>query len=218
MIKGVIFDFDGLILDTETHEYEVLQEIFQENNSELPLDMWGEIIGTISDFNPFSYLEAQTKKQFNHEDLKKIKIERFTERLASEKARPGIEEYIETAKSLGLKVGLASSSNLQWVSTHLNNLGLFKKFECIKTADDVEKVKPDPTLYLEAAKGLGLKPEECLAFEDSANGALAAKKAGLKCVIIPNKVTQNLKFCEVEYRLTSMEEVKFEKLLQVLQD
>lgn len=217
MIKGIIFDFDGLILDTETHEYEVLQEIFQEHNCELPLSMWGEIIGTISDFNPFKYLEQLSNKQLNHEDLKKIKNERFTERLASEKARPGVEEYLDTAKSLGLKVGLASSSNYKWVSTHLINLGLFEKFECIMTSDDVERVKPDPTLYLKAAKCLGLIPEECLAFEDSANGALAAKKAGMKCVIIPNSVTKNLKFCDVEHRLSSMEELRFEKLIQVLQ-
>jgi HAD superfamily hydrolase (TIGR01509 family) len=218
MIKGIIFDFDGLILDTETHEYEILQEIFEENNSDLPLSIWGKVVGTSSDFNPFKYLEEQTKKQFSHQELSKIKAERFIERIASEKARPGVEEYLKTAKSLALKVGLASSSNYKWVSSHLKNLGLLDKFECIKTSEDVERVKPDPTLYIEAAKCLGLKTEECLAFEDSAHGALAAKKAGMKCVIIPNKVTKDLQFCEVDHRLTSMEEIRLEELIQVLQN
>lgn len=218
MIKAIIFDFDGLILDTETHEYEVLNEIFKEHQSELPLEVWGKLIGTITSFNPFSYLEEQTKKTFNHDELKKLQTERFSQRIMQEHARPGVIDYLDAAKSLGLKIGLASSSNYEWVSSHLKRLQLLDRFECIRTSDYVEHVKPDPALYVETAKCLGVNPEECIAFEDSANGALAAKRAGMKCVTVPNTVTKGLEFCEVDHSLESMAHMELKQLISFLNE
>jgi HAD superfamily hydrolase (TIGR01509 family) len=218
MIKAIIFDFDGLILDTETHEYEVLNEIFKEHQSELPLEVWGKLIGTITSFNPFSYLEEQTKKTFNHDELKKLQKERFSQRIMQEHARPGVIDYLDAAKSLGLKIGLASSSNYEWVSSHLKRLQLLERFECIRTSDYVEHVKPDPALYVETAKCLGVNPEECIAFEDSANGALAAKRAGMKCVTVPNTVTKGLEFCEVDHSLESMAHMELKQLISFLNE
>ncbi|SDI48641.1 HAD family hydrolase [Alteribacillus bidgolensis] len=216
-MKAVIFDFDGLIMDTETPQYEVLQEIFYEYNSNLPLSVWQKEIGTSTDFCPFRYLESKTKKKFDKENLQKALDRRFQQRLAKEAARPGVKNYLNEAKRLGLHIGLASSSNYQWVSTHLKNLGLFPFFKCIKTSDDVENVKPDPSLYLEAAKCLQVDPKECIVFEDSANGALAAKKAGMSCVIIPNKVTNELEFCNVERRLLTMEECTLNQIIDEIE-
>src|SRR5699024_6394485 len=124
-------------------------------------------------------------RKLDQEMLQKDFQEKFDKKLFDQKARPGVEDYLKAAKELNLKVGLASSSHYDWVSNHLKRLNLFDYFECIKTADDVEIVKPDPALYNEAAKCLGLDPNECLVFEDSANGALAAKRAGMSCVIVP---------------------------------
>ncbi|MGM0878000.1 MAG: HAD family hydrolase [Bacillota bacterium] len=216
MIKAIIFDFDGLILDTETHEYEVLSEIFAEHQCELPLTIWGKLIGTKSDFNPFTYLEEQAKKTFDHNDLSKLQKERFSGRIEKEKARPGVVDYLDAAKALDLKIGLASSSNYEWVSSHLKRLNLLDHFECIRTSDHVEYVKPDPALYIEAAKCLGVKPKECIAFEDSANGALAAKRAGMKCVTVPNTVTRDLDFCEVDHSLESMAHMELKELVKFL--
>jgi HAD superfamily hydrolase (TIGR01509 family) len=217
MIKAIIFDFDGLILDTETHEYEVLCEIFAEHECELPLSIWGKLIGTKSDFSPFTYLEEQAKKVLDHNELSNLQKERFSQRIAQENARPGVNDYLEAAQTLGLKIGLASSSNYEWVSTHLKRLNLLDRFECIRTSDHVEVVKPDPALYLEAAKCLGVKPEECIAFEDSANGALAAKRAGMKCVTIPNTVTRDLDFCKVDHSLESMANMELKELISFLE-
>lgn len=217
MIKAIIFDFDGLILDTETHEYEVLSELYAEHNCELPLDVWGKVVGTVSDFHPFTYLEEQAKKKLNRDEFNERQKQLFTERIEQEAARPGVVDYLNAAKSLGIKIGLASSSNYDWVSSHLKRLNLLERFECIKTSDHVAEVKPNPALYLEAAKCLGVKPEECIAFEDSANGALAAKRAGMKCVIVPNEVTKNLEFCEVEHRLQSMAEMELKELISFLE-
>lgn len=217
MIKAIIFDFDGLILDTETHEYEVLQEIFKEQGSELPMSVWGKVIGTASDFNPFAYLEEQIGRSVNHEHLTHLQKEKFEKRISAEAARPGVEAYLMAAKELGLKIGLASSSSYEWVSSYLESLNLIAYFECIRTSNHVQFVKPDPALYIEAAKCLGVKPGECLAFEDSVNGALAAKKAGMFCTIVPNSVTSHLEFGDVDHRLKSMAEMELEKVISLIE-
>jgi len=218
VIKAVIFDFDGLIYDTETNEYNVLNEIFQEHGSELPMSVWGKVIGTQAGFNALSFLEEQIGRKVDHDELTKLRRDRFNERMKDEGPLPGVEEYLTAAKKAGLKIGLASSSTYEWVSNHLKNLCLFNYFECIRTSDDVEKVKPDPTLYLEAAKCLGVTPEECLVFEDSANGALAAKRAGMYCVVIPNQVTKDLEFCKVDHRLESMALIELTQLIQKIEN
>ncbi|MCA1030769.1 HAD family hydrolase [Bacillus timonensis] len=218
MIKAVIFDFDGLIFDTETHEYNVLNEMYQEHGTELPLSVWGKVIGTQAGFDPLAYLEETIGRRLNIDELKKQRHERFQAKIQNEGPLPGVREYLEAAKELELKIGLASSSTFEWVSTHLKNLNLFDYFECIRTSDHVEKVKPDPALYVQAAACLGVKPEECLVFEDSANGALAAKRAGMYCVVIPNAVTKDLEFCEVDHRLESMAEKQLEVLIKLIQE
>ncbi|MBW8351899.1 HAD family hydrolase [Bacillus sp. IITD106] len=216
MIKGIIFDFDGLIFDTETHQYLVYQEIFNEYGSELPISLWQKEIGTQTGFSPFHYLEGKIKRPINHENVQKDFRSRFYQILEQEKAREGVEEYLKEAKKLNLKIGLASSSTYQWVSSHLKNLGLFNYFDCIKTSDDVTHVKPAPSLYLLAAKCLGLTIEECLVFEDSANGALAAKRAGMYCVVVPNKVTSTMNFCNVEYIMNSMVDLPLNKVIDLV--
>ncbi|MFD2924882.1 HAD family hydrolase [Halobacillus naozhouensis] len=217
MLKAIIFDFDGLIFDTETPQYQVLQELFRENESELPLEVWQDVIGTDSDFCPYTYLQTKTNKQYNIENLKKEIDNRFRERVKTMACRPGVKDYLSEAKEMGFRIGLASSSHYKWVSTHLKNLGIFDEFECMKTADDVKNVKPDPALYLKAAEAFKVEAEECLVFEDSANGALAAKRAGMACVIVPNEVTSGLSFCKVERRLSSMEEIKLKQLVEEIQ-
>lgn len=216
MIKGIIFDFDGLILDTETHQYNVINDIFIEHGSELPLTRWQQEIGTHTGFLPFKYLEESINRQVNHKLINEKFNKHFQTKLIKEGPRPGVEKYLQTAKELNLKIGLASSSSFKWVSNHLKNLNLLEYFQCIKTADDVELVKPDPSLYLKAASCLGLEVNECLVFEDSANGALAAKRAGMGCVIVPNEVTKAMEFCEVEYKINSMADMPLKEILEIV--
>ncbi|ANC75855.1 hypothetical protein ABE65_003110 [Fictibacillus phosphorivorans] len=214
MIKALVFDFDGTILDTETQHYNAFQELYQEHGSDLPLEVWGECIGTHSDFNPYEYLERQIDQKLDHEVLRAKKTERALALIAEQRELPGIIDYLEAAKELGLKVGLASSSSRKWVEEHLDRIGLKHHFEVIKTADDVERVKPDPALYLEAVKGLHVKPHEAIAFEDSVNGSMAAKRAGLYCVAIPNPVTKHMAFSDVDHQMGSLAELNLASLIQ----
>jgi HAD superfamily hydrolase (TIGR01509 family) len=217
LIKALVFDFDGTILDTETQHYNAFQEMYKEHGSELPLEVWGECIGTHSGFNPYEYLEEQINKKLNHEELRIKKTERALALIKEQKPLPGIENYLKAAKEMGLKIGLASSSSRQWVMEHLERIGLSHYFEVIKTADDVEKVKPDPALYLKAVDELGVKPGEAIAFEDSVNGSLAAKKAGLYCVAIPNPVTRHMQFDEVDHQMESIAELELAALIQLVE-
>ncbi|MCM3732761.1 HAD family hydrolase [Fictibacillus nanhaiensis] len=215
MIKALVFDFDGTILDTETQHYNAFQEMYKEYGSDLPLEVWGECIGTHSMFDPYEYLEKQINKKLNHDELRSKKTERALALIKEQKPLPGIEKYLKAAKELSLKVGLASSSSRQWVLEHLERIGLLHYFEVIKTADDVEKVKPDPALYVKAVEALGVKPEEAIAFEDSVNGSTAAKKAGLFCVAIPNPVTKHMQFDEVDHQMESIAELELAALIQL---
>jgi HAD superfamily hydrolase (TIGR01509 family) len=215
LIKALVFDFDGTILDTETQHYKAFQEMFQGHGSELPLEVWGECIGTHSGFNPYEYLEKQINKKLNHDELRAKKTERAIALIKKQKTLPGIENYLKVAEELGLMIGLASSSSREWVMEHLERIGLSHYFEVIITADDVEKVKPDPSLYIKAVKELGVKPEEAIAFEDSVNGSIAAKKAGLYCVAIPNPVTKHMQFEDVDHQVESIAELELAALIEL---
>ncbi|MED2972109.1 HAD-IA family hydrolase [Fictibacillus sp. B-59209] len=213
MIKAVVFDFDGLILDSEKSIYNAIQEIFTEHSCNMPLELWQQCIGTKDFLDPFEYLEEQINKKVDRKGLRAKHHERVLSMLEGEKPLPGVEDYLEAAKELGLKIALATSSSRQWVTGHLEKLNLLSYFDCLKTADDVEHVKPDPALYLEAVKCLGVKPNEAIAFEDSANGARAAKAAGLYCVVIPNEVTKGLAFGDVDHQMESLAEVQLKELM-----
>jgi HAD superfamily hydrolase (TIGR01509 family) len=130
--------------------------------------------------------------------------------------RPGVLDYIAEGRRLGLKVGVASSSPRSWVAGHLTRLGIVDLFDCLCTSEDVVTVKPDPALYLLALARLGASADESIAFEDSPNGILAAKRAGLFCVAVPNPLTSQLPLDLADVRLNSMTDMPLSELLAKL--
>ncbi|MBE4907020.1 HAD family hydrolase [Bacillus luteolus] len=211
-MKGVIFDFDGLIVDTESIWYEVYKETVLEYGVELALEEFAKVIGT-TDEVLYAYLEKHATKPFTRDDIEKAAHELYKTKIDTLTLREGVEEYLKEAKELGLKIGLASSSSRAWVTSYLKKYKILEYFEVIRTKDDVAKVKPDPELYIQALKGLDIAPEEAIAFEDSVNGSTAAIKAGISCVIVPNPVTEQLAFTSYSYRLSSMNEMPLSTLL-----
>ena len=214
MIKGLVFDFDGLIYDTETCDYEALQWLYGQYHQELSLEIWGQCIGTAHEFDPVVHLFELVKSDSTLDELYEARWQRFEELLAEQGPMPGVVQYIEQAEELDLRIGLASSSPQSWVERYLRRINLLESFETICTADDVEDVKPDPALYTLAVNQLGIRPNEAIAFEDSPNGALGAKRAGLYCVVIPNRVTQNLSFGDYDLRLDSLEDMELHELIR----
>jgi HAD superfamily hydrolase (TIGR01509 family) len=137
------------------------------------------------------------------------------ELLAQQTILPGVESYLAEARQLGLKIGLASSSQHEWVDGYLAQLGLTKWFDVVRCRDDVgERSKPDPAVYLAALEALDVPAPAALALEDSPHGALAAERAGLRCVIIPNQMTRALLFGPVSHRLDSLMDMPLVQLLE----
>jgi HAD superfamily hydrolase (TIGR01509 family) len=214
MIKALIFDFDGLILNTEVPEYQSWQEIYRAFGCSLPLSKWAECIGSSSDaFDPCGYLAQQLGRPVDRVAVRAKQRTRFSELMADQSILPGVERCIFKARELGLKLGLASSSSRSWVTGYLAQLKLEAYFDSIKCGDDVERAKPDPALYLATLRALEVKAHEAIALEDSPNGVLAAKRAGIFCVAVPNALTQQLPFDLADLQISSLAELSLEKLL-----
>jgi putative hydrolase of the HAD superfamily len=212
MIKAIVFDFDGLILDTESSWYDVYCEIYKEHGAQFSMDVWARCVGTGDDYF-FEHLEKCSHKPVDRAAILEASKKLYATLMQQKGLRPGVEAYLREAKAMGFKIGLASSSSRKWVEGYLKQFDIYHYFECIYTADDVKKVKPDPELYLRAIDGLGVRVSEAVAFEDSPNGARAAKSAGLHCVIVPNPVTAGLTFEEYNLRIDSMADLSLKGVL-----
>lgn len=216
MIKGLIFDFDGLILDTEMPELISWQETYREMGCYLPLQEWAAAVGAgynTSRFDPYDYLERQLGHPVDRAAIRMRHRQLYAELIASQEILPGVMDYLEDARRLGLRLGIASSSSQQWVGGHLERLGLRHHFECLKCSDDVPVTKPEPDVYLAALSALGLGPEQAIAFEDSPNGMTAARRAGITCVVVPNAVTGQLCLDGADLRLSALSDVPLKELL-----
>jgi HAD superfamily hydrolase (TIGR01509 family) len=215
-LRGLLFDFDGLILDTETPELTTWRELWAEHGHEFPLDRFLAGIGTVGGFGALAALE-EVAAPFDRGAVSARHAERKRALLELEELRPGILDYLEHARRNGLATAIVSSSSRRWVDLHLDRLNRADLFDLIVTGDhDRKRGKPAPTLYLEALAGLGLAAEEAVAFEDSPNGVRAAKAAGIFCVAVPNGVTESLDLGEADLLVASLADLPFERLLAEL--
>ncbi|MXX93998.1 MAG: HAD-IA family hydrolase [Chloroflexi bacterium] len=215
-IKAIVFDFDGLILDTETTDYKAWQAMYRAYGVELPLSMWLPIIGDATqDFSIDQHLAELVGKPINRVELRKRQRALHLEMLKDAVPMPGVEDYIHTAKRLGIRIGVASGSRRSWVVDRLNRLGLADHFETVVCRDDVGgKAKPDPAAYLAAVEHLGTRADQSIALEDSPPGVKAAKSAGLFCVAVPGPMTKNHSFHEADMQLDSLADIPVQELLE----
>jgi HAD superfamily hydrolase (TIGR01509 family) len=216
LIRAIVFDFDGLILDTEEPVYRSWLEVYEAHGEDLPFERWVQIVGsTTAGFHPQHHLEERLGRSLPKEVLDR-RIGRRTELVLANKILPGVVQRIDEAKAMGLKLGVASSSTVDWVRGHLVRLGIFDRFDCVRCRDDVANAKPEPDLYISVLACLGVSASEAFAFEDSPNGLLAAKRAGMRCVAIPNSITARLDLGQADGVLGSLAEVTLPELLRKL--
>lgn len=218
MLKALIFDFDGLILDTETPEYRTWQTIYREHGFELPHDEWSRIVGGygLSNFDAADHLAHLSQGRLDPAPLRQRLAEESLAIIHAQAALPGVHAMLEAAKTHGLKLAIASSSPHSWVDAHAQRLGLFHYFDQVICADDVApgRTKPNPDLFLLALEQLGVEKEAAVIFEDSPNGALAANRAGVFVVAVPNPVTALLDLSHADLVVNSLAELTLADLLK----
>ena len=196
MLKALIFDFDGLILDTETPEVLVWQDIYKEHGFELPVEEWEKTVGGygISSFDPAQNLSHLSQGRLDPAALKARYRREADALIHANPILPGIMELIGSAKENGLRVAIGSSSPHSWVDTHAQRLDIYHHFDHIICQDDVApgRTKPHPDIYLKALETLQVDKTEAVVFEDSPNGVLASKRAGVFVVAVPNPLTAKM--------------------------
>jgi HAD superfamily hydrolase (TIGR01509 family) len=217
MIQALIFDFDGLILDTETPEFVCWQNIYREHGFDFPHDRWGSIIGGhgLSDFDAAEHLSHLSQGRLDSAALRARNHLESYQIIMNQGPLPGVVDYLQDAKRLGLKLAIASSSPHSWVDEHAKRIGVFDYFDHVIAAEDVGlgRTKPNPDLFLTALSRLRVPKEAAIVFEDSPNGVKAANRAGIFVVAVPNSVTGMLSLNGANLILTTLSELSLSELL-----
>jgi HAD superfamily hydrolase (TIGR01509 family) len=204
-LRAFIFDFDGLIVDTESAIYHAWREVYDEHGQELDLATYADCVGSDHGrFDPMRHLDTLVGRRLDWETLEPRKDARTRELLQGQEALPGVRELLASAAQAELVCAVASSSSLDWVGGWLERLELGHHFEVVRTRDHVERIKPHPDLFLAAAEGLGIPTANAVVFEDSENGLRAAQAAGIHCVAVPNQITAAGTFEGAAMRVNSL--------------
>ena len=164
-------------------------------------------------FDPVEQLERQLGELVDRTRLRARAAARRLEILADRSTLPGVTDWIERARELGLRLAVASSSSRSWVEGHLGRLGLHERFDAIRCSDDVARVKPDPELYRSVCTALAIAPAQSIAIEDSLHGIRSAKGAGLYCVSVPNALTRHLSLDEADLVLLSLASLPLDEVI-----
>ena len=204
--RAILFDFDGVILDTEWPIYETWRDLFQEHDQELTLETYVQCIGSDFDtWSPETYLESLTGKSFDWRTINPARNVIIREEINKKEAVPGVIEALEICRQREIPCAVVSSSDHNWVDGWLGKLGLTSYFQSIVCKGDAPKIKPAPDLYLEGVRRMNLPASECLVIEDSLNGMKSAHAAECPVVAIPNRITACIDFSDAEYQFPTME-------------
>jgi HAD superfamily hydrolase (TIGR01509 family) len=213
-IRALLFDFDGLILDTETAARAGWEWLYREHGHELPEEKWALVVGTTHAWSPMDHLEDLVGEPLEREALNERRYVRELSLIEAEELRPGIADYLAAAEHRGLKRAIVSSASRRWIDMHLARLERTVGWDAILTADgDRHRAKPSPVLYLEALDLLEVAADEAIVFEDSPNGVRAAKAAGIFTVAIPNSVTRDYGLDEADLVVESLADLPPDELL-----
>ena len=214
MIRALIFDFDGTIIDSETPVFEGWQATYAEHGHELPLARYVEIIGTAAHtFDPHGHLEGLIGRTLDREQLTAERQEKHRAVIYANDCLPGVRGWIEEATARFIPLAIASSSQAWWIESNLDRLKLRDRFQVVRTREMVANAKPAPDLFLAALSGLGLGAHEVIVIEDSAHGVTAAKAAGLFTIAVPNPVTASLDFSAADVVVPSLADLPLAKAL-----
>ena len=191
----MLFDFDGVLVDTEWAIYQAWRRTFEAHGHALPLAAYARCIGSdFATWSPKTHLEELTGLGFDWHDLDARRQQDIRCALTHEGPMPGVVMVLEKLTTAAVPLGVVSSSSHHWVDGWLAKLGLAGHFKTVVCRGDAPQIKPAPDLFLEAARRLGVEPSACLVIEDSRNGLISAHAAGMPVWVVPNRVTVGLDF------------------------
>jgi HAD superfamily hydrolase (TIGR01509 family) len=189
---AVIFDMDGVLIDSEPLHFEVLNAVLGLDGQSLTREENEAFIGTTSEFM-FSTLIARHRLPRSVADYLTLYDAMLLRALEQPRApQPGVERLIACAREREMRLAVASSSRRLWIDATLHSLSLGSTFEVIVSGDDVLRSKPDPAIYTLAAERLGVPPSRCLAIEDAPNGVTSARRAGMPVLGVRTPYTAHL--------------------------
>lgn len=203
--KGIIFDFDGVLVDTEWAIYQSWVHLYAREGQEISIATYAPCLGAgYTHWNPGDYLEKLTGKTYDWEKETPMRQARLEADLERSGLMPGAKELMDWCRAQGVGMTVASSSSRRWVAGWLEKLGIMDAFNGVFCRTDGYPVKPNPALFHAAQQCLALPPEDCLIIEDSENGTIAAQNAGIPCVAVPNRMTAASDFSRAAYRAESL--------------
>lgn len=206
-MKAIIFDMDGLMIDTEGLYFETEREIARRYGKEVKDETLWKMMGRKS-------LEAMTIYALDlgleeaPEELLKMRDEMFVEKLlVNVVPMRGLFEILNEFKGK-TKLAIATGSPMKFLNIVMDRLGIRNYFDVLQTSDEIINGKPDPEIYLKAIEKLAAKPEECIVLEDSSNGALAGKRAGCYTIAVPSEYTHKQDFSFVDYKAVDLNDAR----------
>jgi beta-phosphoglucomutase len=185
MLKGILFDMDGVLLDSEALTSEAAVEYFARKGYEIKTEDFIPFYG-MGEEKYFGGVAEKYNIPFDVETEKYKVYDLFSEMAQGKlKPMPGVPEFIKRVKSMNLRTAVATSASRYKMKINLRLIGLNEsEFDTVVTGEDITENKPDPEIFIQAATNLGLKPLECLVVEDAPGGVQAAKAAGCKCMAV----------------------------------
>jgi len=213
MIRALVFDFDGVVLDTEECRYTAWAEVYRRHGLDLSLNFWITTVGQ-DFFDPMADLEERLGHALDRDAIRTARRSREDELTAALEVLPGVREWRAQAGEIGAAMGIASNSSRRWVAGHLERLGL-DGWACVRCRDDVDRPKPAPDVYQAVITCLGVTPDEAIAVEDSESGVVAARAAGLFCVAVPSTLTAGHDLSAADLVLESLGNATFSDVAAV---
>lgn len=206
-LNTVIFDMDGLLIDSEPLWNEAAAEVFRQYGIQLSKEQYASTTGMrIKEFVIWWFAKnniATEQAAKAEQDIIQLVIQKVA---AKGKAMQGLEHIFNFFISRKFRIGLASSSPMSLINVVVDKLGVRNYLDAINTADHLPLGKPHPQVYLDCAAALQSHPQECICFEDSFNGLIAAKAAGMKCVVVPAVHDSNKpKFSAADLKISSLQ-------------
>ena len=217
-LAAVIFDFDGIVLDSETPEYESHRRIYERCGVTLTVDEWCGVIGTWSEGHDEQWFARLCERSPDAPAREAYVAERrrIFEAIVPADPMRGVPELLASLRDAGVPVAIASSAPARWVVGAVERLGIRPFFDAVVTGDEVDHRKPAPDVYLEAARRLGVDPLRSVAIEDSAPGIAAARAAGMKAVAIPHWLTASHDLAAADLTVAHAGELTLDRLAALL--